>query len=459
MTTTGTTVLLAQRTGDGTGAASAVLADDPLWLVLVKVVGVFVFLVVMTLLLIWWERRLIGRMQNRYGPNRTGKFGLLQSLADGLKLAFKEDIRPVLADKWVYFLAPVISTVPAFVAFSVIPLGGQVSIFGQQTLLQVTDLPVGVLVVLACSSIGVYGIVLAGWSSGSPYPLLGALRSAAQVISYEIAMGLSIVAVVLYTGSMSTTAIVDAQSGRWFVLILLGSFVVYVVAMVGETNRAPFDLAEAESELVGGFHTEYSSLKFALFFLSEYVNMVTVSGLATTMFLGGWRAPFPISAIGGGYFNTGWWPLLWFVVKTLGFLFFFIWLRGALPRFRYDQFMKLGWKVLVPFSLVWILAVSAVRALQRSNGVSAQDVLVIGGVVLVVLLAVAFLVPDRRVAEDTDGVQLAGGFPVPPLDLVVPPRPGRTPAPPPPVRAPEVRPRDVRAGSTTLTRKDRHGSA
>lgn len=459
MTTLSASTVLAQRTGDGTGAASSVLTDDPLWLILIKVVGIFVFLVLMTLILIWWERRIIGRMQNRYGPNRTGKFGLLQSLADGLKLAFKEDIRPVLADKWLYFLAPVVSTVPAFVAFSVIPLGGQVSIFGQQTLLQVADLPVGVLVVLACSSVGVYGIVLAGWSSGSPYPLLGALRSAAQVISYEIAMGLSIVAVVLYTGSLSTTAIVDAQSGRWFVLILLGSFVVYVISMVGETNRAPFDLAEAESELVGGFHTEYSSLKFALFFLSEYVNMITVSGLATTMFLGGWRAPFPISAINHGYFNTGWWPLLWFVLKTVGFLFFFIWLRGALPRFRYDQFMKLGWKVLVPFSLVWILAVSAVRALQRSNGVSAQAVLVIGGVVLVVLLAVAFLVPDRTIAEDTDRVQLAGSFPVPPLDLVVPPRPGRSVAPPASVGGGGPRAREVQSGSTTLTRKDRHGSA
>ncbi|MGZ4557662.1 MAG: NADH-quinone oxidoreductase subunit NuoH, partial [Mycobacteriaceae bacterium] len=328
-----------------------VLLDDPIWLVIVKVLGVFVLLLLLTLLMIWWERRMIGRMQNRYGPNRTGKFGILQSLADGLKLAFKEDIRPVLADKWVYFLAPVVSTIPAFVAFSVIPLGGQVSIFGQQTLLQVADLPVGVLVVLAASSIGVYGIVLAGWSSGSPYPMLGALRSAAQVISYEIAMGLSIVAVVLYTGSLSTTAIVAAQADRWFIVVLLGSFAVYVVSMVGETNRAPFDLAEAESELVGGFHTEYSSLKFALFFLSEYVNMVTVSALATTMFLGGWRAPFPLSSIDNGVLNTGWWPLLWFLLKTILFLFFFIWLRGALPRFRYDQFMALGWKVLVPFSL------------------------------------------------------------------------------------------------------------
>lgn len=368
---------------------------------------------------------MIGRMQNRYGPNRTGKFGLLQSLADGLKLAFKEDIRPVLADKWVYFLAPVISTIPAFVAFSVIPLGGQVSIFGQQTLLQVTDLPVGVLVVLAASSVGVYGIVLAGWSSGSPYPLLGALRSAAQVISYEIAMGLAIVAVVLYTGSLSTAAIVDAQQSRWFVLVLLGSFVVYIVSMVGETNRAPFDLAEAESELVGGFHTEYSSLKFALFFLSEYINMVTVSALATTMFLGGWRAPWPLSAIDHGVLNTGWWPLLWFLIKTILFLFFFIWLRGALPRFRYDQFMALGWKVLVPFSLLWIVAVATVRALQRSNGISAPQVLIILGVLLAILLAIAFLVPDRGVAEEQEAIPLAGSYPVPPLDLVVPALPER----------------------------------
>jgi len=402
-----------------------VLLDDPIWLVVIKVIGVFVLLLLLTLLMIWWERRMIGRMQNRYGPNRTGKFGLLQSLADGLKLAFKEDIRPVLADKWIYFLAPIISTIPAFVAFSVIPLGGQVSIFGQQTLLQVTDLPVGVLVVLAASSVGVYGIVLAGWSSGSPYPLLGALRSAAQVISYEIAMGLSIVAVVLYTGSLSTAAIVDAQQSRWFIVVLLGSFAVYVVSMIGETNRAPFDLAEAESELVGGFHTEYSSLKFALFFLSEYVNMVTVSALATTMFLGGWRAPFPLSAIDNGVLNTGWWPLLWFLLKTILFLFLFIWLRGALPRFRYDQFMSLGWKVLVPFSLLWIVAVATVRALQRSNGISAPQVLIIGGVVLVILLGIAFLVPDRRVDDEQETAAPAGLYPVPPLDLVVPPLPER----------------------------------
>src|SRR5690606_30361599 len=308
------------------------LADDPLWLILLKVVGIFAFLVLMTLFSIWAERRVLGRMQHRPGPNRAGPFGLLQSLADGLKLAFKEDIRPVLADKWVYFLAPVIAAAPAMVSFSVIPVGPEVTIFGERTALQLVELPVGLLVVLACASIGVYGIVLAGWSSGSPYPLLGSLRSAAQVISYEIAMGLSFVAVIMYAGTLSTAGIVDAQENGWFVFLLPLSFLVYLVSMVGETNRAPFDLPEAESELVGGFHTEYSSLKFALFFLAEYINMVNVSALATTLFLGGWHAPWPLSLIGDGVLNTGWWPVLWFFGKTLAFLFFFVWLRGSLPR-------------------------------------------------------------------------------------------------------------------------------
>ncbi|SFR29515.1 NADH dehydrogenase subunit H [Lentzea waywayandensis] len=403
------------------GETAKLLADDPIWLVLIKVVAIFAFLVVMTLFMINWERKVVARMQHRPGPNRVGPNGWLQSLADGLKLAFKEDIRPVLADKWVFFLAPVISCIPAFLAFSVIPLAGEVNLFGQQTALQLVDLPVGVLVVLACSSIGVYGIVLSGWASGSPYPLLGALRSAAQVISYEIAMGLSIVAVIMFTGSMSTGDIVGAQATTvlgfapgWFGLLLFPSFAIYVVSMVGETNRAPFDLPEAESELVGGFHTEYSSLKFALFFLAEYVNMVTVSALATTLFLGGYHAPWS-----GEFMNTGWWGLLWFIIKTLGFLFIFIWLRGTLPRMRYDQFMRLGWKVLVPTSLVWIMAVAVIRtgAIQQLS--TAQRLIALGVIVGLVLL-VSFLLPDKKV-QDTKGVPLAGsGFPVPPLDLVVP---------------------------------------
>jgi NADH-quinone oxidoreductase subunit H len=430
----------------------ALLGDDPLWLIIVKVVVIFVFLMVMTLFMIWMERRVVGRMQNRLGPNRVGPFGLLQSLADGLKLAFKEDIQPVLADRWVYVLAPVISTVTAFTAFAVIPLGGQVSIFGQQTVLQVADLPVGVLVVLACSSLGVYGIVLSGWSSGSPYPLLGSLRSAAQVISYEIALGMSIVAVILYSGSLSTADIVAAQSRQWwFVFLLFPSFVVFCVSMVGETNRAPFDLPEAESELVGGFHTEYSSLKFALFFLAEYVNMVTVSAMATTLFLGGWHAPWPLA---GGPLDRGWWGPLWFIGKTLAFLFVFIWLRGTLPRLRYDQFMALGWKVLVPGSLVWIVLVSGARAL-RSTAVTPSEVLVVGGIVLVMLLVVAFLLPQnspaqREAVERTHEVPNAGSdYPLPPLDLVVPPPPPRRAA----VSA------AVSANSGPPTEEDSHGTA
>jgi NADH-quinone oxidoreductase subunit H len=403
------------------GDTAKLLADDPIWLVLIKVVGIFAFLVVMTLFMINWERKVVARMQHRPGPNRVGPNGWLQSLADGLKLAFKEDIRPVLADKWVFFLAPVISCIPAFLAFSVIPLAGEVNLFGQQTALQLVDLPVGVLVVLACSSLGVYGIVLSGWASGSPYPLLGALRSAAQVISYEISMGLSIVAVIMFTGSLSTGDIVNAQATTvlgfvpgWFGILLFPSFVIYAVSMVGETNRAPFDLPEAESELVGGFHTEYSSLKFALFFLAEYVNMVTVSALATTLFLGGYHAPWS-----GEFMNTGWWGLLWFIAKTLFFLFIFIWLRGTLPRLRYDQFMKLGWKVLVPTSLVWIMAVAVIRtgAIQQLS--TAQRLIALGVIVGLVLL-VSFLLPDKKI-QDTKGVPLAGsGFPVPPLDLAVP---------------------------------------
>ncbi len=424
------------------GDTAKLLAQDPAWLVLVKVVILFAFGVVMTLFMINWERKVVGRMQHRPGPNRVGPNGWLQSLADGLKLAFKEDIRPVLADKWVYIIAPIVSTIPAFLAFSVIPFGPQVSLFGHQTALQLTDLPVGILVVLACSSLGVYGIVLSGWSSGSPYPLLGSLRSAAQVISYEIAMGLAIVAVVIQAHSLSTADIVAAQASGWYVWLLLPSFVIYLIAMVGETNRAPFDLPEAESELVGGFHTEYTSLKFALFFLAEYVNMVVVSCVATTLFLGGWRAPWPISLWSGA--NTGWYPVIWFLIKTLIFLFIYIWLRGTLPRMRYDQFMRLGWKFLVPISLVWILAVIAVRDVKARYGFTTPLILVIIGCVLLVAIVLAFAVPERKVPDDR--VQVTGGdYPVPPLDLKVPKPPTRRRS----VRAERTRPTaSVTAGSS-----------
>ncbi len=399
----------------------------PVWLVLIKVVAIFAFLVVMTLFSIVFERKVVGRMQNRIGPNRTGPWGVLQSLADGLKLAFKEEIIPVLADKPVYFLAPILSATPAFLAFSVIPFGPEVSIFGHLTALQLTDLPVGVLVVFACSSLGVYGIVLSGWASGSTYPLLGGLRSAAQMISYEVAMGLSMVAVFLFAGTMSTSGIVASQYHTWNIIPLFVSFAIYAISVVGETNRAPFDLAEAESELVGGFHTEYSSFKFAMFFLAEYINMVTVSALATTLFLGGWHAPWGLHAIWSGC-NSGWWPILWFVIKVVAIIFVFVWLRGTLPRLRYDQFMHLGWKVLIPVNLVWILAVTAIHVLRDRGWEAWKATALPLAIVLLVVVVPALMVAEgaaarRKAADDAAEDDEAGRpttFPVPPLDLVVP---------------------------------------
>ena len=367
---------------------------DSLVVIIVKALVVFAMLPLITLLTIWAERRIVARMQQRLGPNRVGPFGLLQSLADGIKLFLKEDIHPRSADRWVYVLAPIMSTIPAFLAMSVIPFGPSVTVFGKTTPLQLTDLPVSVLFILAMSSLGVYGVVLAGWSSGSAYPLLGALRSSAQMISYEVAMGLSLVGVFLYAGSLSTSEIVAAQGSRWFVITLAPSFLIYCVSAVGETNRAPFDLPEAESELVAGFHTEYSSVKFALFFLSEYINMVTVSALATTLFLGGWRPP-PIPGI--SHFDNGVWPLVWFFLKVSLFLFGFIWLRGTLPRLRYDQFMRLGWKRLVPLSLGWLLVVAtartAVAELDRQQLVTG---LVAGFVVVAIIALLPWPSSEKR---------------------------------------------------------------
>ena len=391
----------------------AVFGLDPWWLVLAKAVGVFAFLLLTVLVAILVERKLLGRMQMRYGPNRVGPFGLLQSLVDGIKLALKEGLVPAGVDRPLYLMAPVISVITAIMGFAVMPLGPVVSVFGHSTPLQLTDLPVAVLYVLAVTSIGVYGIVLAGWASGSTYPLLGGLRSSAQVVSYEIAMALCFAAVFLYSGTMSTSGIVAAQTHTWYVFLLLPSFVVYLTAMVGETNRAPFDLPEAEGELVGGFHTEYSSLKFAMFYLAEYVNMTTVSALATTLFLGGWHAPWPISLADGA--NTGWLPLLWFVCKVWIFLFVFMWLRATLPRLRYDQFMALGWKLLIPLSLVWILVVAVLRATGR-DGVIAN--LIAAAILLAVLVSVNAL-RRRRIARTAPppAPPSEGSFPVPPLPV------------------------------------------
>src|SRR5688572_4570896 len=373
---------------------SELFGNEPFWVVALKAVLIFVILVLYTLFNIWFERRVVARMQHRIGPNVHGPFGLLQSLADGVKLALKEDIVVKAADKVVYVAAPILATIPAFLAWAVIPFGPEVRIPFTDTItpLQLTDLPVAVLYVLAVTSIGVYGIVLAGWASGSIYALLGGLRSSAQIISYEVAMGLSFVSVFMYAGSMSTSEIVEAQTDLWYFIPLFPSFVIYCIAMVGETNRAPFDLPEAEGELVGGFHTEYSSLKFALFFLAEYVAMATVSALATTLFLGGWMAPWPINIWDGA--NQGYWPVLWFMGKVLFFIFLFIWLRGTLPRLRYDQFMSFGWKWLIPGSLVWIVLVATIRAVNIDGSIDRTWVFAIIGGVVVLILGAFFVVGE-----------------------------------------------------------------
>ncbi|MGV0741751.1 NADH-quinone oxidoreductase subunit NuoH [Mycolicibacterium sp. XJ870] len=386
---------------------------DPWWLILAKALAIFVFLLLTVLAAILIERKVLGRMQMRPGPNRVGPWGLLQSLADGVKLALKEGLTPVGVDKPIYLLAPIIAVIPAFMAFAVIPMGGAVSVFGHRTPLQLTDLSVAVLYILAVTSIGVYGIVLAGWASGSTYPLLGGLRSSAQVISYEVAMALSFAAVFLYAGTMSTSGIVAAQDSTWFIFLLLPSFVVYVISMVGETNRAPFDLPEAEGELVGGFHTEYSSLKFAMFMLAEYVNMTTVSALATTMFLGGWHAPFPFNLIEGA--NSGWWPLLWFTAKVWGFMFLYIWLRATLPRLRYDQFMALGWKVLIPVSLAWIMVVATTHSLREHGFHHWATALVTTAAIVVFVLAWALWKAFKGRTVQPAPEQSTGAYPIPPL--------------------------------------------
>jgi NADH-quinone oxidoreductase subunit H len=325
-------------------------------IVIGKVLVVFTFLLVSVMMLIWFERKILSDMQSRIGPNRAGPWGMLQTLADGIKLFFKEDLLPELADRRVFRLAPYLAIIPAFLAFAIVPFGGTISIAGHTTYLQVADPPVGILFLLAVSSIAVYGIMLAGWSSGSKYPLLGSVRASAQMVSYEAAMSLSVAAVVLVAGSLSTHDIVVEQARWQWNLWALGAvpFIIYLVAATAEVNRPPFDLVEAEQELVGGFHTEYSSIRFALFFLAEFMNTITVSAIAVTLFLGGTNGPeMP--------FWPSLWPTVWFLGKLLIFLFIYVWLRGTLPRLRYDQLMDLGWKALIPLALFWLLLIAALR--------------------------------------------------------------------------------------------------
>ena len=407
----------------------SIFFNDPWWIVLIKVIGVVVLLLTWTIFNVWFERRLVAKMQHRLGPimNPTWLNGLGQALGDGMKLLFKEDFAPGMVDRVLFTLAPLIAGACAFTAWSVIPLGGEVEMFGVQTRLQVTDLPVSALVILAVASVAIYGFVLAGWSSQSPYSLLGALRSSAQMISYEISMGLSFVAVFLYAQSMSTTDIVEAQGQpllagnflglqQWYWLILMPSFIIYVISMVGETNRAPFDLPECESELVSGHLTEYSGFRYAIFFLAEYINMATVSAVATTLFLGGYHAIWPFSLL---IPDTGYWGLLWFMVKVQMLIAFFVWLRGTLPRVRYDQFMDLGWKIMIPVSFVWLMIIAVGRKLRTTGLLSPELMMIIGGIALLGLVA-AFLIggrePEEPVLADTGPFDaFAGGFPVPPM--------------------------------------------
>ncbi len=364
-----------------------IIAEDPMLLggldwsivavVVAKVVIVFVLLLLATMLMIWFERKLVSDMQNRVGPNLAGPFGVLQTLADGIKFFFKEDLIPDRAQRAVFMLAPFLSFVPAFLLFAIVPIGGDfngdnhgiIHVFGHATFMQVADPPIGILFVLAMSSIAVYGVMLAGWSSGSKYPLLGSVRASAQMVSYEAAMGLSVVAVILKAGTLTTHGIVQYQAGpgwgnwvpNWAVIVTgLVPFVIFVIAGTAELNRPPFDLVEAEQELVGGFNTEYSSIRFALFYLAEFMNTITMSAIFVTLFLGGPAGP--------AYFGPGWmWGCLWFFLKLMVFLFCFVWLRASLPRFRYDQLMDLGWKVLIPLALGWSLLLAAIQIGQDEN--------------------------------------------------------------------------------------------
>jgi len=387
----------------------------PLLIVLVKVLLVFVVGLVATMLMVWFERKVIAGMQNRVGPNKAGPWGILQTLADGVKLFFKEDLIPERSDRFMFRLAPYLALVPAFLAFAIIPLGGDfrdgkgglVTLFGHQTRLQLADPPVGVLFALAISSIAVYGIMLAGWSSGSKYPLLGAVRASAQMVSYEAALGLSLGAVLLVSGTLSTAGIVNMQSsiGNWNIVATgFVPFVIFLIAATAELNRPPFDLVEAEQELVGGFNTEYSSIRFALFFLAEFMNTVTMSALIVTLFFGG---PQPI-AIGNTTLDIPFIPnaiegTIWLLLKVLVFLYIYVWFRATLPRFRYDQLMDLGWKILIPGSLGWFMLLAA-QSVGRDSGWDQIVVTVVTALVLIggygLLLAAQYV---SRANREKDG--------------------------------------------------------
>jgi NADH-quinone oxidoreductase subunit H len=362
-------------------------------LLIARVVVVFAALLISVLIYVWMERKVIADFQTRSGPLRAGPRGVLLTLADGIKLFFKETIEPSNADRPVYILAPILAVIPAFLAFAVIPFGEPVTLFDKEVPLQLADLNIGILWILAMTSIGVYAVVLAGWSSGSNYPLLGGVRSTAQMVSYEVAMGLALVAVLMYSGELSMSGIVAEQDRVWNVIPQFPAFVMFLIVALAETNRPPFDLAEAESELVAGFHTEYSGIRFAMFQLGEYLNAVTVSAVAVTLFLGGWRGPW--------WDGTAWLGgIFWFVLKVTAVMYVFILIRGTLPRMRYDRLMNFGWKVLIPFGLFWVLATGAIIVLPDGYGRQRGSFIAVG-----LIVAVGLLWSVIRPALETDAAK------------------------------------------------------
>jgi NADH-quinone oxidoreductase subunit H len=400
---------------------NALLGSDPLFvngvhwaelaIVAIKVVVAFAVLMVAVMLMIWFERKAIGDMQSRIGPQRWGPFGILQTLADGIKLFFKEDLVPRDANRFVFKMAPYLVLIPALLTFCIVPVGGEVTVAGHSFYLQVADPPIGILLLLAMSGISVYGVILAGWGSGSKYPLMSSVRASAQMISYEAALGLSTATVVLVAGTLSTNGIVAAQGhGFWhWNVIRLGvvPFLIFLVAITAEVNRPPFDTVEAESELVGGFHTEYSSIRFALFFLAEFMNTITMSAIMVTLFFGGPQGWHPDI-----HYLNWLFPILWFTAKTVVFCFCYIWARGALPRFRYDQLMSLGWKQLIPISFAWLLLIAGFL-INVWWGIA-----IAGGVLAcALLLSRAFELGDDRERGDEAILDEVAERPVPPWEL------------------------------------------
>ncbi|NLI05281.1 MAG: NADH-quinone oxidoreductase subunit NuoH [Actinomycetaceae bacterium] len=409
-------------------SVAADFSQDTWWIWVIKSLFIVLFLIFSVIFVLWFERRLIARFQNRVGPNTVGPFGLGQSFPDALKLLVKEDMWLAGADKVVYFIAPVITAVCAFTVMAVIPMGPEVSMFGITTPLQLTDSPVAMLFVLAVAALGEYGMVFGGWSAKSTLPLYGSVRSATQMISYELAQGLSLVTVFFLAVTLSTSGIVEAQKDLWNVFTLLPAFLVFLVTMFGETNRLPFDLPEAEGEIVAGPHTEYSSMKFGWYYLAEYINMFNVSALAVTLFFGGWRSGPCLTFLGGliGWDpNTGWFPMLVFILKMWTFIAIFVWARATLLRFRYDQFMKLGWKGLIPSALIWLTIVLIVHGYELINPAFNKKLplIILSTGFAAIMLIWAFVRDDvitsqaeliaERQSEEFDGFE--NGYPVPPL--------------------------------------------